>query len=95
MELFNAVGTRVKKHELLMFYYVIGNLPKVYHSALHAINLYAVIKTDDVACYGFDVVLQPLLADLQILSIARGHPIQLKNGNTISHQCSFGGLCGR
>ena len=41
------------------------------------------IKTDDVTRYGFDVVLQPLLADLQILNIARGHPIQLKNGNTI------------
>lgn len=88
IELCNAVGTRVKKHKLLMFYYVIGNLPKVYRSALDAINLYAVIKTD-VTRYGFDVVLQPLLADLQILNIARGHPIQLKNGNTIQINASL------
>ena len=30
IELCDAVGTRVKKFKLLMFYYVIGNLPKMY-----------------------------------------------------------------
>ena len=64
-------------------FYVIGNLPKVYRSALDAINLYAVIKSEDVAQYGFDVVLRPLLKDVQTLSIAGGHPIHLKNGNMI------------
>lgn len=56
MELFNVVGIRVKKYEFFMFYYVIGNLFKVYYSVLYGINFYVVIKIDDVVCYGFDVV---------------------------------------
>ena len=83
IELCNAVGTRVKKHKLLMFYYIIGNLPKMYRSVLSAINLYAVVRTEDVATYGFDTILQPLLEDMPKLSRAGGYPIELKGGELI------------
>lgn len=56
IELCNAVGTRVKKFKLLMFYYVISNLPKMYWSVLKSINLYAVVRSEDVATYGFDTI---------------------------------------
>lgn len=69
IELCNAIGTRVKQFKLLLFYYIIGNLPKIYRSVLNAINLYAVVTTSDVATYGFDTILQPLLEDMQKLSI--------------------------
>lgn len=83
IELCNAIGTRVKQFKLLLFYYIIGNLPKIYRSVLNAINLYAVVTTSDVATYGFDTILQPLLEDMQKLSTAGGHPIHLKSGNLI------------
>lgn len=79
----NAVGTRVKKFKLLMFYYIIGNLPKICRSVLSAINLYAVAKSEDVATYGFDSILQPLLEDIHKLSTVGGYPIHLKSGNLI------------
>ena len=83
IELCNAVGTRVKKFKLLMFYYMIGKLPKIYRSVLSAINLYAVAKSEDVATYGFDSILQPLPEDIHKLSTVGGYPIHLKNGNLI------------
>lgn len=51
IKLCNALGTRVKKLMLLVFYYIIGNLPKIYQSVLNAINLYAVVRTADVATW--------------------------------------------
>ena len=62
MELVNAIGNSVKKHKLLMVYYTFHNtcIPKEYRSKVSAINLYAVIKSEDVKKYGFDAVIQPL-----------------------------------
>lgn len=62
IEICNAVGTRVKKKlKILMFYYLLSNLPKKFRSAVDAINLFAVVRSEDVSTYGFDVILQPLL----------------------------------
>ena len=55
-----------------MFYYITGNLPKIYRSVLSAINLYAVAKSEDVATHGFDSILQPLLEDIHKLSAVGG-----------------------
>ena len=43
IELCNAVDTRVKKHKLLLFYYLISNLPKKYRSVVNVINLFVVV----------------------------------------------------
>lgn len=61
IEICNAVGTREKKLKILMFYYLLSNLPKKFRSAVDAINLFAVVRSEDVSTYAFDVVLQPLL----------------------------------
>ena len=45
IEICNAVGTRVKKHKILLFYYLLSNLPKKFRSAIDAINLYAVVSS--------------------------------------------------
>ena len=88
IELCNAVGTRVKKHKLLLFYYLVSNLPKKYCSVLDAINLFAVVKSEDIATYGFDIILEPFLNDLKQLSMPDWYPINLKDGETIRIRAS-------
>ena len=85
----NAVGTRVKKHKLLLFYYLVSNLPKKYCSVLDAINLFAVVKSEDIATYGFDIILEPFLNDLKQHSMPDGYPINLKDGETICMRASL------
>ena len=85
----NAVGTRVKKHKLLLFYYLVSNLPKKYCSVLDAINLFAVVKSEDIATYGFDIILEPFLNDLKQHSMPDGYPTNLKDGETICMRASL------
>ena len=59
IELCNAVGTKRKEHKLLLFYYLVSYLPKKYRSVLDTINLFAVVKSEDIATYGFDIILNP------------------------------------
>ena len=89
IEICNAVGTRAKKHKLLMFYYLLSNLPRKYRSVVDAINLYAVVRSEDVSTYGFDVILQPLLDDLKKLGIPTGNLIPLRDGSTIPVRASL------
>ena len=85
----NAVGTRVKKHKLLLFYYLVSNFPTKYCSVLDAINLFAVVKSEDIATYGFDIILEPFLNDLKQHSMPDGYPINLKDGETICMRASL------
>ncbi|XP_068756185.1 uncharacterized protein [Montipora capricornis] len=89
IQICNAVGTRVKKHKLLMFYYLLSNLPGKYRSVVDAINLYAVVRSEDVSTYGFDVILQPSLDDLKKLGIPTGNLIRLTDGSTIPVRASL------
>ena len=89
IEICNAVGTRVKKHKLLMFYYLLSNLPKKYRSTVDAINYYAVVTSEDVSTYGFDIILQPLLEDLTKLGMPSGNLICLMDGRTICVRASL------
>ena len=89
IELCNAVGTRGKEHKLLLFYYLVSYLPKKYRSVLDTINLFAVVKSEDIATYGFDIILEPFLNDLKQLSMPDGYPINLKDGETIRIRASL------
>lgn len=66
-EICNPLGTSRKKHKLCAIYWILGNVPTVFQSALSSINLAVLCKTEDVKAYGFDKILQPLLRDLQTL----------------------------
>ena len=70
------MGTRVKKHRLLLFYYLVSNLPKKYCSVLDAINLFAVAKSEDIATNGFVIILESFLNDLKQLSVPDEYPIK-------------------
>jgi len=66
-----------------MFYYLLSNLPKKYRSRVDAVNLYAVVRSEDLSTYGFDPILEPLLDDLKKLIIPTGHLISLTDGRAI------------
>ena len=72
-----------------MFYYLVSDLPKKYCSVLDTINLFAVSKSEDIATYGFDIILEPSLNDLKQLSVPDGYPIDLKDGETIRIRASL------
>ena len=83
------MGTRVEKHKLLLFYYLVSNLPKKYCSVLDAINLFAVAKSEDIATNGFVIILESFLNDLKQLSVPDEYPIDLKDGETIRIRASM------
>ena len=64
-------------------------MSKKYCSVLDAINLFAVVKSEDIATYGFDIILEPFLNDLKQLSMPDGYPINLKDGETICMRASL------
>lgn len=57
IEICNVVGIRVKKYKFFMFYYFLSNLFRKYCSVVDVINLYVVVRFEDVLIYGFDVIL--------------------------------------
>lgn len=83
------MGTRVKKHKFLLLYYLVSNLPKKYRSVLDAINLFTVVKSEDIATDGFVIILESFLNDLKQLSVPDGYPIDLKDGETIRIRASL------
>ncbi|XP_059898811.1 uncharacterized protein LOC132461193 isoform X1 [Gadus macrocephalus] len=66
-EVCNPLGTSRKKHKICAIYWILGNLPPGSHSSLSSIYLAALINSDDVKLYGYDIVLEPLISDILIL----------------------------
>lgn len=66
-EICNPLGTSRRKHKICGIYWVLGNLPPLYHSSLSSIYLAALIKSDDLKSFGYENVLKPLINDLVIL----------------------------
>ena len=63
-EICNPLGTSRKKHKICALYWILGNLPPGCHSSLSSIHLAALINSSDVKVYGYEKVLEPLIADL-------------------------------
>ena len=66
-EICNPLGTSRKKHKICGLYWILGNLPPGCNSALSFIYLAALIKSNDLKCYGYEKVLKPVINDLIIL----------------------------
>lgn len=66
-ELCNPLGTSRKKHKLCSIYWIVNNLGPGSHSALTAIYLAVLCKSNHVKTYGYRRILEPLLSDLQTL----------------------------
>ncbi|EDO29559.1 predicted protein [Nematostella vectensis] len=86
IQLCNAVGNRVRTHKLYMFYFIILNLPLQYRTKLQDIHLVAIARSVDVKEYGFDVVLKPLLLELEQLATPDGYQFTLSEGTYINLQ---------
>ena len=61
------MGTSRKKHKVCGVYWVIGNLPSRYKSALSSIYLALLCKAEHVRIYGYDCVLKPLIEVIKSL----------------------------
>lgn len=51
-EICNPLGTSKRKHKICGLYWILGNLPPSCNSALSSIYLAALIKSNDLKCYG-------------------------------------------
>lgn len=66
-EICNPLGTSRRKHKISGLYWILVNLPPGCNSALSSIYLAALIKSNDLKCYGYEKVLKPVINDLIIL----------------------------
>lgn len=66
-EICNPLGTSRRKHKICGLYWILCNLPPGCNSALSSIYLAALIRSNDLNCYGYEKVLKPVLNDLIIL----------------------------
>ena len=66
-EVANALGTRAGIHKLGGVYWVIQNLPASLRSKLSQIFVVTLFHSEDVKTYGFEKILQPLVAELSHL----------------------------
>ena len=81
VELCNPLGSKIKKHKLALFYFVICNIKPLYRSRLEAINLLAAVPVSHITKYGFDIILQEFLKEMSIL--AEGIEIENECGKSI------------
>ena len=65
LEICNPLGTHTKKHKLL---FTVANIPPKYRSALKCINLIACATNPVDEKHGLDVILEPLIKDLNVLA---------------------------
>lgn len=94
---FNPLRGTQAKHKLAAFYFTLGNIPSKYRSSVKDMQLAILCKSSDLKCFGFHVVLEPLIKDLKILEsdgiTLSGIPCKVKGGlvsilgdNLASHQ---------
>jgi hypothetical protein len=69
VELVNPLGTNVKKHKLIMFFWTLLNLSPEYLSGLSAANLLAVARSCDVKQFGLRALLSDFIESMQRLSV--------------------------
>jgi hypothetical protein len=73
LEVCNPLGSKVNKHKLALFYYVLGNIPPEHRSTLSAIQLLTVVKSQFLVKYGIDKILQPTIEAVAQLEQVRSH----------------------
>lgn len=67
-EIVNPIGAFRKKHKISAFYYMIGNLNPGNRSNIYVVQLAILCHTSDVKFFGLDIILKPLISDLNILA---------------------------
>ena len=79
----NPIGSKRKIHKLSAFYFTIGSLPIHLRTLVKSGFLYGLVYPSHVKKYGYQQILQPLLAELQELH-TNHLQITYENGETVS-----------
>ena len=61
----NPLGNKVVKYKSSAFYFVLGNIPSKLRSRLCDINLVMIFPATLISKYGYQLILQPFLDDLE------------------------------
>ena len=56
-----------------LFYYTIGNIDPKFRSAIHTIQLVAVVKTTLISKYGINQILKPFMDEINVLESVSSH----------------------
>lgn len=102
-EMCNPIGSRKVVHKASMVYFYVGNIERKYCSALKNIHLALICKYSLVKTYGYDKIMQPLIADIKYIEqhgitinidgvghLVKGTVMTLSGDNLSSH--SVGGF---
>ena len=68
LEICNPLGSHIKRHKVGIVFYTLGNIDPIYRSQLRLINLAIVVTVPTILKYGLNKILEPFIADLNILS---------------------------
>jgi hypothetical protein len=68
LEICNPIASRKTVHKLSVFYFLVGNIETKHWSKLSNIHLALLCKFKNVKTIGYQKLLEPLLADMQILA---------------------------
>ena len=68
LEFCNPLGTHVKKHKLSIFLFTLGNIDPKCRSSLRVIHLLIQIQNQLLKKYGLDLILHPLIEDLNMIA---------------------------
>lgn len=63
-EICNPLGSSKKKHKLIGVYIMLGNIPHQYRSCIRNIQLVMLCIESHIKNFSFEVILQPLIRDL-------------------------------
>lgn len=94
-EVCNPLGSAKKKHKLVGFYYMVGNLPVKYRSGIENIQLIQLVNEGYIKEFGIQNILAPLIAELKQLETEgitvgdenyRGSIFAMVGDNLGSHQ---------
>lgn len=67
VEVCNPLGSKASKHKLDMYYFTVANIPPKFRSRHSAVRLIAVVYSSFVKEYGYNKILEQIVADLRIL----------------------------
>ncbi|GBM58824.1 hypothetical protein AVEN_179363-1 [Araneus ventricosus] len=67
-EVCNPLGVHRKTHKILAFYYILGNIYPEFRSCVDNIQLLILVKSTYVKKFGINMIVEPLIKDLNILA---------------------------
>lgn len=62
----NLLGSKRGVHKIGAIYFVLGNLPPKFNSAVMNINLFSLFHYQDLKIYVFYAILEPLVNDVKL-----------------------------